>query len=66
MEKATPGTMTGRVQGFGFTVKTGDGHLLITRIQPQNKAAMDAPAFLNGYRLEVGDRLGVDGGQKSD
>lgn len=59
-DEAAPGTVTGVVKGFGFAVQTGDGHLLLTRVQPAGKALMDAPAFLNGYRLGVGDTLGPE------
>jgi methionyl-tRNA formyltransferase len=57
LNKAKPGTVTGLLKGFGFSVKTGDGHLLVTMVQPAGKEAMDAQAFLNGRGLEVGHRL---------
>ncbi len=59
-DEAPPGTVTGVVKGFGFAVKTGSGHLLLSRVRPAGKALMDAPAFLNGYRLDVGDLLGPE------
>jgi len=54
-----PGTISGVEKGYGFSVRTGDGHLMITRIQPEGKDQMDALAFLNGHHLRVGDPLGV-------
>lgn len=34
---------------------TGDGLVEIVELQPETKKAMDAPAFLNGHRIEEGD-----------
>jgi len=36
-------------------VGTGEGILEIVKLQPENKKAMDALAFLNGSRLEMGE-----------
>ena len=58
-DKAAPGSVTATLKEFGFAVRTGDGHLLVTRLQPEGKSAMDAPAFLNGYPLKIGARLGT-------
>ncbi len=38
-------------------VLCGKGSLRLDRVQPANKKAMDARAFLNGYRLKTGDWL---------
>ncbi|MCZ6681488.1 MAG: methionyl-tRNA formyltransferase [Candidatus Poribacteria bacterium] len=38
-------------------VLSGKGALRLDRVQPANKKEMDAGAFLNGYRLQTGDRL---------
>ncbi len=56
--KAPSGSVAGIMKGFGFIVKTGDGHLLITQLQPEGKPVMDAAAFLNGRALKLGQRLG--------
>lgn len=56
-DKAPPGTVTAIMKGFGFVVRTGSGHLLVTRVQPAGKPMMDATAFLNGNPLEVGQAL---------
>lgn len=53
------GMVTSLKKGFGFTVKTGDGHLLVTQLKPSGKKAMDGAAFLNGRGIKVGDRLGA-------
>ena len=41
----------------GFVVQTGRGRLLVRRVQPPNAAAMSGRDYVNGYRLEVGQRL---------
>lgn len=41
----------------GFVVQTGRGRLLVRRVQPPNAAAMSGRDYVNGYRLEVGERL---------
>jgi len=38
-------------------VKTGEGVILLKTVQPANKQQMDIKAFINGYRIETGDRL---------
>ena len=42
----------------GPLVATGDGALRLLRVQPPGKKPMDGGAYLHGYRLQVGDRLG--------
>ena len=46
-----------RVNRREFGVKTGDGILYITELQPEGKKRMDADAFLRGYPLEEGMRF---------
>ncbi|MBI1784238.1 methionyl-tRNA formyltransferase [Candidatus Sumerlaeota bacterium] len=58
-DELPPGTVTGIIKGFGFTVRTGDGHLLVTQLQPEGKPAMDADAYLNGYPIKTGQKLGA-------
>lgn len=41
----------------GFVVQTGDGRLLVRRVQPSNTAAMSGRDYINGYQPKVGDRL---------
>jgi len=43
----------------GFWVTTGEGVLVVTRVQPAGRTAMAAVDYLKGYRLERGERLGV-------
>ena len=52
-----PGFVSSILKGFGFTVKTGDGHLLVTRVRPSGGKEMEAPAFINGRGIAVGDWL---------
>ncbi len=54
-----PGTIIGFMPGCGPVVQTGTGFLLITRLQLEGKVEMDAAAFMRGYALSVGQRLGV-------
>lgn len=42
----------------GFLVATGQGHLLLLRVQPAGRKAMSATDYLKGYPLETGQRLG--------
>lgn len=42
----------------GFLVATGQGHLLVLRVQPAGRTAMSATDYLKGYPLETGQRLG--------
>ncbi|MEN6626428.1 MAG: methionyl-tRNA formyltransferase [Candidatus Sumerlaeia bacterium] len=56
--KAKPGTVTSLKRGFGFTVRTGDGHLLVTAVKPEGRKPMDAHSFVIGRGLNEGDKLG--------
>jgi methionyl-tRNA formyltransferase len=57
--EAEPGTVTSLKKDFGFTVRTGDGHLLVTRVKPEGKKPMDGWAYIIGRNIAVGDRLGA-------
>jgi methionyl-tRNA formyltransferase (EC 2.1.2.9) len=52
-----PGTVI-IVTKKNFTVKCGSGALTITSLQPEGKKVMDCNAFLNGYDITVGEKLG--------
>ncbi|MBQ4424403.1 MAG: methionyl-tRNA formyltransferase [Lachnospiraceae bacterium] len=56
-EGAAPGFVTA-VTKKDFTVQAGDGALRILRVQPEGKKEMEADAYLRGYPLQEGDRLG--------
>jgi methionyl-tRNA formyltransferase len=43
----------------GFWVAAGEGRLLVLSVQPAGRRTMPAGDFANGYRLLVGERLGV-------
>ena len=45
--------------GQGIGVATGDGILLLQRVQPEGRQAMDIGDFTRGYRGFVGSRLGA-------
>lgn len=51
-----PGLVVG-VSGEGFIVQTGDGLVVVRRVQPPNAAPMGGRDYVNGYRLEIGERL---------
>jgi len=57
----TPGEIAEIVGDKGVLVQTGEGQLLITRVQPESRAAMSAAEYVRGYHLAVGDRLGRTG-----
>lgn len=46
------------VAGEGLLVATAEGALRLLQVQPEGKKAMDAPAYLRGYPLEMGSCLG--------
>ncbi|MEZ6094123.1 MAG: methionyl-tRNA formyltransferase [Pirellulaceae bacterium] len=52
-----PGTVV-RCDGQQLTVRTGQGCLRILEVQPAGKKSMPIDAFLRGYPLKQGDRLG--------
>lgn len=55
---AQPGTVLDAT-GSGPLVATGRGALRLTQVQPAGKKSMPGAAFLCGYRLPIGERLGV-------
>lgn len=60
VEEVVPEFLPGqivRVSRREFGVKTGDGILYITELQPEGKKRMEADAFLRGYPLEAGMRF---------
>jgi len=57
-KKIVPGTVTGLFKNLGFSVKTLDGHLLVTRAQPENKRIMDGADLVNGGYVKIGAVLG--------
>jgi methionyl-tRNA formyltransferase len=52
-----PGTVTNLIKGEGFTVRAGDGDLLVTEIQPENRRKMSGADFINGGYVSVGMRF---------
>ncbi|NLF83098.1 MAG: hypothetical protein GX568_03830, partial [Candidatus Gastranaerophilales bacterium] len=48
-----PGEILGKVNN-GIKVATGDGCIIVTRIQPACKAEQDAVAWYNGARIQKG------------
>ena len=52
-----PGSVVSLVKNTGFTVKCGEGFLLVKTVQPASKKVMTAWAFLQGHKLKIGDKL---------
>jgi methionyl-tRNA formyltransferase len=57
---AVPGTVLALGER-GITVRTGDGAIVLTVVQPAGKKAMPAGELVKGGRMTVGTRLGGDG-----
>lgn len=55
--KTPHGSVTALARGRGFTIKTGDGHLLVTSIQPQGKRLMSGVDTINGKQIKIGDQF---------
>ncbi len=55
--KSKPGTVIS-VTKKNFIVRCNAGALKITKLQPEGKKEMECVAFLNGYKMSVGDMLG--------
>ena len=58
MEDGDPGQVI-CVNKKKLVVKCGEGALSILKLQPEGKKAMDLPAFMNGNKVEVGDKFGA-------
>lgn len=52
-----PGTVIA-VTAEEIIVKTGDGEIALTRIQPSGKKAMDVSDFVKGSRILIGTIFG--------
>jgi methionyl-tRNA formyltransferase len=56
-----PGTIVA-VDKRGAVVACGEGAVRLLAVQPPGRSRMDGAAFVNGYRPEVGERLGDPAG----
>lgn len=56
---AQPGEVT-QILKDGLVVKTGEGALVVTELQLEGKKRMPADAFLRGYPITVGTKLGEE------
>ncbi|MCK4665357.1 methionyl-tRNA formyltransferase [Candidatus Dependentiae bacterium] len=52
-----PGTIIDFITKHGFVISCGTGALIIKELQPANKRKMTAVDFINGYRLQLGDKF---------
>lgn len=57
IEKVQPG-MAAEVTKTTLKIQTGDGLLSVTELQPEGKKRMAVDAFLRGYPVETGEKLG--------
>ncbi|MDH5661639.1 MAG: methionyl-tRNA formyltransferase [Elusimicrobiota bacterium] len=55
-----PGKIVEIRRGEGFVVTCGEGSLLVTLVQPENKPIQKAYDYLQGARLKVGDMWGKE------
>lgn len=53
-EAVKPGTVFEIIKGEGFAVQTGQGVIIVTKVQPFGKTAMLADSFINGNNLNEG------------
>lgn len=53
-----PGEILDILKGQGPVIGTGDGGLLLLKLQPEGKKVMEGNAFLNGYQPEKGEFMG--------
>lgn len=56
-----PGEVIDVIGDEGPVVAVGGGAVVLTEVQPAGKRRIDGASFVNGYRVEPGTRLGVDG-----
>jgi methionyl-tRNA formyltransferase len=54
---SAPGTVVFLAKGYGPVVQTGEGLLLLQTVQPAGKRQQSGWDFVNGLRIQVGDRL---------
>jgi methionyl-tRNA formyltransferase len=52
-----PGTVV-KVEKEAFYVQTGEGFLKVNELQIPGKKRMDAGAFMRGYQVKEGEKLG--------
>jgi methionyl-tRNA formyltransferase len=57
-QRGEPGAVLLADPRQGLVVATGDGALLLTEVQPAGKPPMEGSAFVRGYPIQAGDRLG--------
>jgi methionyl-tRNA formyltransferase len=53
----TPGEILSIIEGAGFQVATGDGALLITRVQKAGEGKTPAAEFITSAKLQPGEKL---------
>ena len=56
---AAPGSVLVADGRQGLVIATGEGGLELTEVQPAGKKPMEGTAFVRGYQVAPGDRLGT-------
>ena len=49
-----PGTVVAAIKRLGPVVRVGDGYLLLSKVQPENKQEMDGGSWINGGGVKLG------------
>ncbi len=57
-ESDAPAGQVLEAAGDRLVIKTGDGAVLLSQVQPAGKLVMNIGEFLRGYRVAVGERMG--------
>lgn len=55
--KKQPGQIVQIINGAGFIVQTGDGLILITRLEAENGVEMWADNFIKEYKIKIGSQF---------
>jgi methionyl-tRNA formyltransferase len=58
LSELTPGAIVALLKNYGAVVQTGAGVLLLREVQLAGKRSQSGWDFVNGMRLEVGEKLG--------
>jgi methionyl-tRNA formyltransferase len=51
------GTVLSIEKDKGFVISCGEGKILVTKVQPENKSVMPAWSFIQGGQLAIGDKF---------
>ena len=60
-----PGAIVSADEAHGVVVATANGALRLTEVQPAAKRRMSVEEWMRGYRIQVGEKLGITGPRKT-